>query len=324
MIQKSLALFSTLLALSFGATCDYRTQTQGDWGLACDAGNNPNFQPGCFRDQYFSQCFPSGLEVGCSGDLGFSILFTSSAAITHFLPQDPSARQVAILTQDWINSTTSDAGQCGGELTALGLSLGFDQCVANFSGCSDLFGDLFVCDGRDPNAKPDGKRHAAGQYQNCIPFYGWSIMEIYMEAQRVVGGCSANYTIGQINDCLALINQEFAYGRPLQGGDLFSAEICPVIATSQIVSLPDTSQVVSLPATSEISLPVTIVETIISSNPSTVLAVSVETTFAAPQTTLIVGQDSLQQDAQQTTSPNSATLALPATILTIFLIIFIQ
>jgi hypothetical protein len=209
------------------------------------------------------------VEIGCPGE-GFSLRFTSSASVRLFLPQDPSSGSVNVLTQDHNDSQSSEAGQCGGELLALALSIRFSTCIEGFSTCSGLFQELYVCDNRIP-----AKRHAAGQFQGCIAFYNWTVIEIFNEAQRVVGGCdNGTFTINQTNDCLALLNQEFANGRGIQGGDVFSLTACPelVPVTVAVEGASQTSMATSNAVTAQVTAEVTLPDTsvIASSSPSTV------------------------------------------------------
>ncbi len=95
---------------------DFTGFTQGGWG-AVPRGNNP----GTVLHNNFAAVYPTGVEIGVGG-AGFSIKFTSAAAITAFLPQGGTPRA---LTSDLINPTSSSAGVFGGQLLALRLNVGF-------------------------------------------------------------------------------------------------------------------------------------------------------------------------------------------------------
>lgn len=95
---------------------DFRSQTQGGWGSTPN-GNNP----GALLHANFAAVYPNGLEIGVA-DAGFSLKFTSAAAITAFLPQGGTP---AALTADLINPTSSSAGVFGGQVLALRLNVGF-------------------------------------------------------------------------------------------------------------------------------------------------------------------------------------------------------
>lgn len=157
---------------------DFRTQTQGGWGTNCN-GNNP----GCYRDANFASCFPNGLVVGCN----FTLTLTSSAAVASLLPEggQPSA----------LSSNLVDPGNTGsvltGQIVALTLSVGFDQCDPNFGSSNTLLGDLIIATGT---------------------FQGWTVNQLLAEANIVYGGCPSNYSASQINAALSSINQNFVDG----------------------------------------------------------------------------------------------------------------
>jgi fibro-slime domain-containing protein len=204
----------------------YRTQSEGDWGDVC-----PAFTSGCYRDAHFPKCFPNGLTVGCvcsSGSKktdstacsGFNLHFTNSSTISDFLPQ---LGYPDILTQDWVDPPSksqgrpisTSAGNFAGQLTALALSIGFDNCDPTFSTVCKKLQDLFICDQRvdpcDPGVckrnnncrknngcearryKKNGSDVDDGKpkWRNCVPYYGWTIKEIFDASNDAIGGCGA-------------------------------------------------------------------------------------------------------------------------------------
>jgi hypothetical protein len=162
---------------------DFRTQTQGGWGTSCKGSN-----PGCYRDDHFATCFPDGLVVGNAS--GYTATFSSSGAIEGFLPQGGPA---ASLFQSHTDPTSTEAGVLAGQLVALTLSTGFDQCDASFGASDYTLRRLVVCD--------------ATSYCN-----GMTVGSILTEANAVLGGLSSSFTPSEINECLSRINENFVDG----------------------------------------------------------------------------------------------------------------
>lgn len=168
-----------------GEPCDVtlRTQTQGGWGTRAN-GNNP----GTYRDNNFSGCFPNGVTIGCAN--GYTLQFTSSAAIEAFLPQGGTP---AVLTYSDTNPIASDGGVLAGQVLALSLSVGFDACNVNFGADCHLLGDMVLGPG-------------AGD------FAGMTVGDFLDLANNVLGGCDTAYTPAQVNAVADAINNSFVDG----------------------------------------------------------------------------------------------------------------
>lgn len=173
---------------------EYRTQTQGGWHTNCNGGN-----PGCYRDQYFSQVFTSGLTVGGEHQM----LFTSSSAVKNFLPEGGTA---GTLVADLVNPTTSPSGVLGGQITALALNIGFGEYgVPTFD-------------------------NIGGLYYQVTPFAGWTVQQIFELANTVLGGNTAalpeGVSVSGLSDVLASINENFDNG-VLSNGYICTVPPCP-------------------------------------------------------------------------------------------------
>ena len=161
----------------------FRTQTQGAWGAEPEGTN-----PGTYLHGNFAAAFPQGLTVGCS-NRGFSVMYASAADVTEFLPAGGTA---AILTDSYINPLSkSIKNVLVGHITALALSVGFDQYDPNFGPAAGNLGDLIIASG---------------------PFTGKTVNEFLLLANEVLGGCSAEFTPAQISETAALINQNYDSG----------------------------------------------------------------------------------------------------------------
>lgn len=176
--------------LSEQAACtapgDFRTQTQGGWGTECN-GNNP----GCYRDANFATCI-GALDMG---HVDYSILtLDNEGAVETFLPQGGTP---ATLDMSYYNPPTTSAGVLAGQLTALNLSVAFDQCDAAF-GSSDV-----------------ALANLVAQSGTCE---GWTVQQILDEGACVISGNpSCVLTASEINDCLSASNEAFIDGTATSG-----------------------------------------------------------------------------------------------------------
>jgi hypothetical protein len=198
-IQRSEIMTTTTGGLGMEAAAadcgQFRTQTQGGWG-ANPNGNNP----GVYLHANFTAAFPSGLSVGCSAD-GYSIYYSSADAVTVFLPAGGTA---GILTGNASDpASASIKNVLIGQVTALALSVGFDEYDPNFGPATENLGNLLITNG---------------------PFTGISVNEFLALANSALGGCNTGYSFSEINQAATLINQNFDDGA-MDGGFLS----CPTV-----------------------------------------------------------------------------------------------
>jgi hypothetical protein len=177
------------ITTSFGQTqgCSgqYTTFSQGGYGTNC-AGNNP----GCYRDANFDAAFPDGLMIGCAS--GFSLTFTSSAAVASYLPAGGGP---AVLSSSAVDPVGS-RGNLSAQLLALTLSVGFDVNDPNFSASSTGLGSLTIASGT---------------------FAGMTIADFLQLGNNILGGCSSQYTPSQVNEAAEALNLNFHEGNTDNG-----------------------------------------------------------------------------------------------------------
>ncbi|MBU1919695.1 hypothetical protein KKG66_02535, partial [bacterium] len=171
----------------------YRTQTQGGWGQDCHGGNN-----GCLRDNNWNAAFPTGLTVGG----GFTIHFTSAAAVNAFLPNGGTSGS---LNQSYVNPTSTNAGNIAAQVTTLAVTMGFVN--AGVPGFGPL-GDLYY-------------KHSVPQPGE--PFTGMTVQQLFDLANEVLGGNTSNLpagtSISNLSDVITDINENFDDGED-NNGDL--------------------------------------------------------------------------------------------------------
>lgn len=188
--MKKRILISFILTVMLGITSGYsqgqgcsgqfKTFTQGGYGTNCN-GNNP----GCYRDAHFDAAFPDGLVIGCAS--GYSLTFTSSAAVRDYLPAGGGPAVLSSSATD----PTSSRGVLSSQLLALTLSVGFDVADPNFSASNTALSSLTIKSGT---------------------FQGMSVADFLQLGNAILGGCSSQYTPSQINEAATAINENFDNG----------------------------------------------------------------------------------------------------------------
>jgi hypothetical protein len=125
---------ATLRNEDCGTLCTF---TQGGWGSKCpkpQIGNPLSTQPGCIRDNYFAQIFPTGVTIGDAS--GYLVRWTTAKAVEDYLPAGGTPRA---LSASATNPTSTGAGVLGGQILALTLNVAYS--------CGGAFEDLGISDG---------------------------------------------------------------------------------------------------------------------------------------------------------------------------------
>jgi hypothetical protein len=156
------------------------TYTQGGWGAA-PSGNNP----AVYRNANFPYAFPSGITVGYGTKW---LNLTTSQAVQDFLPSGGSS---AALSSSYTNPGSSLSNTLAGQVAALACNIGFDTYDASFAVTSLKLKDLFVKTGT---------------------FKGWTVQQLFDEAQKKLGGGSSSYSASQLSDACASVNQNYDNG----------------------------------------------------------------------------------------------------------------
>jgi hypothetical protein len=155
--------------------------TQGGWG-APPNGNNI----GTLLANNFAGVYPAGVEVGIPGTTGYSMKFTSAAAIRAYLPAGSTP---AALNQDYMNPTNTSAGVFGGQVLALQLNVDFGDRSLTPS-ASGPVGNLVYTD-------------------SSSPLNGKTVRQILTLANTALGGGNAGVAIADLNVLVTAINGAF-------------------------------------------------------------------------------------------------------------------
>lgn len=184
----------SLTTQAFAQPCDgFRTQTQGGWG-ACPNGNNP----ASYLHANFNSAFTGGVTIGCNNTLHLA----TAQDVRDFLPSgsSPSGLPAGATINPGGNYNNVFAGQ----VTALTLTVGFDNYDPNFGSSSTLLQDLII---------------------NSGTFQGWTVGQVLQEANNKIGGCGSSYSYSQLNNIISNINQNYVDGNS-NGGLLDCPPAC--------------------------------------------------------------------------------------------------
>lgn len=160
---------------------DFATYSQGGYG-----GPGAPYQ---LLADNFASVFSEGIEIGIPGAGGYSLKFTSAAAVQAFLPAKGTA---SVLTADLINPTSSSAGVFAGQVLTLKINIALSDAGVTPNALGS-FGDLYYND-------QDG----AGSLHNK------TVREILAAMEVALGGgpLPAGYTISSLNALADSLNTE--------------------------------------------------------------------------------------------------------------------
>jgi hypothetical protein len=130
------------------------------------------------------------LEIGIPGPAGFSAMFSSSDAVTHYLPATGAP---AALDTDLNNPVTTSAGIFGGDVLALQLNIDFADAGVLAGAKPVLFGDLVLY----------------GLTGATVGFNGQSVRDFAAVANTALGGGSTGYAISDLDALADLVNAAF-------------------------------------------------------------------------------------------------------------------
>ncbi len=175
--KASIAMFS----ISSCSCTGFRTYGKGAW-KANAHGNNA----GTYLKNNFASAFPGPdyLTIGCTN----KVRLTTWQAVKAYLPVSGSPGLLPIGIQ--VNPTSTN-NSFSGQLVALTLNIRFDDWDPNFSSSSTHLKALIVASGT---------------------FMGWTVQQVFDEANKKIGGCVSSYTLSQLTTVLDLINNNYTNG----------------------------------------------------------------------------------------------------------------
>jgi hypothetical protein len=169
---------------------DVFSYTQVSWGDNPDGVNIATVLA-----NNFSAVYPlSFVEVGIPGAGGFSVRFTSAAAINTY---QPSTGPAGALTGDLVDPVSTSSGTFGGDVLALRLNIDFSDAGLTGGNAGIAFGDLTLCNLTD-----------------LVLYEGLTVRDFYAIAGTALGGGNADYTYAQLDAFTQDVNASFQAGVP--------------------------------------------------------------------------------------------------------------
>jgi hypothetical protein len=158
------------------------TYTQGAYGQTNPHTGLPDGAPALLLWNNFATVYPSGVEVGIAGVGGYSMQFSTAAAIAAYLPAGGPADS---LNADLVNPTSSNSGVFGGQVLALKINVDFSAAGLTQNG---PLGALVLCN------------------------FGVTVDQVLADANTVLGGGTLpSYvtSISDLNDLVDNLNKAF-------------------------------------------------------------------------------------------------------------------
>ena len=130
--------------------------------------------------------------ITCSGYMQF----TSSTGVQNYLP---AGGPPAALTTVHVNPLTTEAGVLGGQMTALTMSLMFDEMDPSFGQSPTPLADYFIVDPVLPACQ------------------GQQVRWVYDQGMLALNGCPDQLTVTEANECVSAINEAYVDGTHMSG-----------------------------------------------------------------------------------------------------------
>ncbi|MCM3906055.1 MAG: hypothetical protein ND866_30595 [Pyrinomonadaceae bacterium] len=183
---------------------DMVTYNQDNWG-----GDPGTSTAAGILAAHFDSIYGGGVEVGVSGNTGFSMIFTSVAALLNYLP---SSGPPAPLNADLVDPTSTSSGLLGGYVLALQFNVDFAD-AGRISGTSGLvYGDLRLCG-----------------LSSTTAYNGLTIRQFLAEMNTALGAGPVAYTYDDVAALTSDVSTAFESGtvNPFAQQHLVSGPACP-------------------------------------------------------------------------------------------------
>ncbi len=172
---------------------DFKVYNQGAGSNAGygDSGSSPASD---YLDANFASVFPEGITTGCAG--GNKLVFTTADAVDEYLPCTGSAQALVLTASTHDPTAAAQDSTCFDNalvthLMVAKLNVAFDAADADFSASGEPISSLIRTGG---------------------PLAGKSIAQIIALGDKVLGGCSTEYTANQMRAALRDFNRDFELG----------------------------------------------------------------------------------------------------------------
>lgn len=204
------SLFSLCLSAQCGSCKGFTTFTQGGWGAPAKGENAASYMYA-----HFSKAFGAKrVTIGCAKN---AITFTNASAISSFLPQGGTPSLLKGGIQE--NVVSKNLTVLAGQLLAATLNVGFDGYDVAFGKNSRTLTQL--------------------EYKGEGVFKGKTVAFIIDQANAVIGGCSAVYSVTDLNTVLTQFNENFDNGTSDGGLFVCASPNAPIVADTTIFCMGD-------------------------------------------------------------------------------------
>ena len=170
---------------------DFITYSQESWG------GDPTTEPAAqFLADHFMGFYGGGVEIGVSGNAGFSLIFTSAGTVIDALPTccSPSS-----LTKDEVDPSSTTSGLFGGSVLALQFNVDFSDAGYLTGAAGTLFGDLILVD-----------------LPFTAEFNGFTVRQFLGVANTRLGGGAGSASYDALAALTEDLNSAFVSGDPSQ------------------------------------------------------------------------------------------------------------
>jgi hypothetical protein len=146
--------------------------------------------------------YPWGsLEIGVQGISGFSLFFTSSGGVLHYLPTSGIA---APLNADLVDPSSTASGAFGGDVLALQLNVDFADAAYLAGSAGVLFGDLKLVNMKSVT------------YRDLSEFNGWTVRQWLEFAKVALGTGGGTIDFDTLSYLTEDLTSAFEGGQPSQ------------------------------------------------------------------------------------------------------------
>ena len=177
---------------------EFLTYSQQSWGSLGSAAEQVLLN-------HSTDVYPNGVEVGISGILGSSALFTTLDAIQIYLPQSGSAGP---LDNDYLNPSSTNSGYFGSYVLAMTFNVDFND-AGLLAGSSDTpFGNLTIL--------KLGAFVVEGVLEDFSDLNGLSVRQFLAAANTCLGGGFCPHTYEGMAFVARDLSEAFDNGTPTQ------------------------------------------------------------------------------------------------------------
>jgi hypothetical protein len=175
---------------------DFITHSQDSWGSQGSTAEHVLLN-------HFSAVYPNGVELGISGALGSSALFTTVQAIQSYLPASGAPGP---LQNDYLDPDSTSSGAFGAYLLATTFNVDFNDAGILAGASPTRFGDLMIVN--------LAAFVVEGVLEDFSDLNGLSVRQFLAAATTCLGGGSCSHTYDGLSVIAQSLSSAFDDGMP--------------------------------------------------------------------------------------------------------------